>query len=89
MDASLVDKAITCIGLVAEFRSNNNDNIFRISLSSDKATICGGGGPTKKTHIVYGLILHSEIDELIGHMPFSQTAIFGMFGRTILRRLYK
>ena len=84
MDKSLVDKALTSLGLFGEF-PDNNDNILRISLPTDKAT---RWGKIVASHIASGQILHSELDKLIGLLSCSQNAIFGRFGRTILRPLY-
>ena len=85
MDKSLVYKALTFLGLFGEFPDNNNDNILRISLPTDKAT---RWGEIIASNIAPGRILHSDLDKLIARLSFSQAAIFGSFGRAILRPLY-
>ena len=85
MDKRLVDKALTFLGLFGEFPNNNNDNLLRISLPNGAAT---RWEIVIAPHISSGKILRSELGKLIGRLSFSQTAIFGRFGRAILRPLY-
>ena len=84
MDKSRVDIALTFLVLFGEF-PNNNGNILRISLPSEKAIRRGN---IISAHIASGHIWRSELDKLSGRLPFSQTAILGRFGQSILRPLY-
>ena len=83
-DKNQVDKAITFLGIFGEF-PDNNDNLLRISLPTEKATRWGA---IITSHIASGQITHSELGKLIGRLSFPQAAIFGRFGRAIVRPLY-
>ena len=85
MGKSKVDKALTFLGMFGEFPNRENGNLLRISRPSEKAIRWEA---IISPHIASGQILPTELDKLIGRLSFSQTAIFGRFGRSILRPLY-
>ena len=59
---------------------------LQISLTGEKASICG---PTVRIYRERGSIHALELDFPIGKLRFSQTSLFGKFGRKKMRGLYK
>ena len=84
-DKSQVDRALTFLGLRGEFPSPDNDILLIISLPEPKKE--------KWANITHefaskGAISHKDLGKLIGGLSFTQTSVFGRFGRTLLRPLH-
>ena len=81
---SQVDRALTFLGLWGDFPNPDNDMLLVISLPEPKKE--------KRANITHefapkGAISHKDLEKLIGKLSFTQTSVFGRFGRALLRPL--
>ena len=84
-DKSQVGRALAFLGLWGEFPGPDNDMLLRIPLPEHKKT--------KWANITHefaskGTVPHKDLEKLIGGLSFTQTSVFGRFGRTLLRPLH-
>ena len=76
---------IKFLGLKGEFPQLNSGMKLKIFLPRSK--IIAWSGTILET-ISKGYIEHKPSEKLIGKLPFTQTSIFGRFGRTLLKFLH-
>ena len=80
-DESQAGKALTFLGIWGEFPCPDNDMILRISLHGPKKEKWAN---TTLDFASKGAISHKDLEKLIGALSFTQTSVFGRFGRTLL-----
>ena len=80
-----IGREVTFLGLLGKFPTPENDMTLEISLSPDKVT---SWSDRIDKFLELGVITPTELDSLIGRLSFSQTSIFGRFGRPFLAHLY-
>ena len=84
-DKTKLGDVMTFLGIQGSFPSPSNGMTLEVSLPEDKK---------KKwvdmiTQIIdLGIITHDQLESLIGRLSFSQTSIFGRFGRPMMTQLY-
>ena len=83
-DESQVDRAMTFFGLWGEFPIPDNDMPRMISLPRHKEEIWAS---IARDFSPKGAMRRKRSEKLIGGLPFTQTSVFGRFGRTALRPL--
>ena len=75
---------VAFLGLLGRFPNPGNDMTLSIALPEDKKT----NWATIIDKIpTLGVVQHSQLESLIGKLSFSQTSIFGRFGRPMLTPL--
>lgn len=77
------DNTTKFLGLLGPFPRPENGMALSISLPLDKVDRRADIAERIATK---GEITHQELGKLVGKLSFSQTAVFGMFGRTMINR---
>ena len=84
-DKTKLGSTMTFLGVQGIFPSPTNGMTLEVSLPADKKQKWADA----ITRILdLGVITHDQLESLIGRLSFSQTSIFGRFGRPMLTHLY-
>ena len=83
-DKSQADKALTFFGLRGEVPCPDNDMIIRISLPGPKKA---GMADIALDVASKGAISNNDLEKVMDRLSFTQTSVFGRFGRTLLTPL--
>ena len=81
---SEVGKLIKFIGLLGSFPCEENKFLLHISQPQDKIV---RWSQITLDHLTDGRITHKHLESLIGKLAYTQTSVFGRFGRTLLKPL--
>ena len=79
-------KKVTCLGLVGPFPDPPNGMLLSIDVTDVKKE---GRASRIGEFLVIERIPHKDLESLTGRLSFSQTSIFGRFGRALIRPLYR
>ena len=85
-DKSALGRELKFLGLTGNFPQISSGVLLRIFLPDDKITAWSA---CIDEFIASRSITHKQLAKLIGRLSFTQTSIFGRFGRTLLRPLHK
>ena len=84
-DKSKCDKSLEFLGLTGDFPQAESGMILMIYLPQEKIT----KWPNIIDEILtLGKIQHKPLEKLIGKLVYTQTSVFGRFGRAMLKPLY-
>ena len=84
-DETKLGNVLTFLGIQGDFPSPKNGMALEVSLPEDKKT--NWADPIAKI-LDLCVITHDQLESLIGRLSFSQTSIFGRFGRPMMTHLY-
>ena len=82
---SLVDTQLTFLGLLGSFPGPQRGLLLSIELPQGKIA---KWSQIIRDHIAGGRITSKHLEKLIGKLSFTQTSVFGRFGRTLLIALH-
>ena len=81
---SEVDRVVKFLGLLGSFPGIDTDFLLHISLPQDKIV---RWSQITLDHMTEGRITHKNLERLVGKLSYTQTSVFGRFGRTLLKPL--
>ena len=81
-----IGRQIVFLGLLGHFPGPDTDMILSITLSDEKMT---DWIAIVRNVLSAGRISHKDLKSLTGKISFSQTPIFGRFGRVVVQPLYR
>ena len=84
-DKTKLGSTMTFLGVQGIFPSPTNGMTLEVSLPTDKRQ---KWADAIARILNLGVITHDQLEPLIGRLSFSQTSIFGRFGRPMLTHLY-
>ena len=82
---SEVKNEIKFLGLLGSFPDPDGDMLLRITLPQDKIE---RWSKITLDHATSGRASHKDLEKLIGKLSYTQTSVFGRFGRTLLKPLH-
>ena len=81
-----VGRRITFLGLEGFFPGRDNSMLLSVDLTESKKR---KWAERISEFLDAGVISHQELESLNGRLSFSQTSVFGRFGRALMQPLYK
>ena len=85
-DKTELGKEITFLGLRGTFPSPQTDMLLSVDLTAEKKAAWAS---RIDDILEAGAISHGELEALTGRLSFSQTSIFGRYGRAMMQHLYR
>ena len=85
-DKTDLGRQLVFLGLQGNFPGPETDALLRVKLPGDKKNYCSD---RIEDFLHAGSVTHKELESLVGRLSYSQTSIFGRFGRAMMHPLYR